>query len=45
MRPGQRVNGETEWVFQNDQVCLHVIRPTRGQTVIDTVLAEHQPLF
>ena len=20
-----------EWVFQNEQVCLHVIRPSRGQ--------------
>jgi len=27
---GARVNGKNqwEWVFQNDQVCLHVIRPT-----------------
>ncbi len=40
-----RVHGKTqwEWVFQNDQVCLHVIRPTRGKTVIDTVMAGHQP--
>jgi len=42
---GARVNGKNqwEWVFQNDQVCLHVIRPTRGKTVIDTVMAGHQP--
>ncbi|MGJ3247082.1 MAG: IS66 family transposase [Elainellaceae cyanobacterium] len=42
---GARVNGKTqwEWVFQNEQVCLHVIRPTRGKTVIDTVMAGHQP--
>jgi transposase len=42
---GARVNGKTqwEWVFQNDQVCLHVIRPTRGKTVIDSVMAGHQP--
>ncbi|MCL6436379.1 MAG: IS66 family transposase [Leptolyngbyaceae cyanobacterium HOT.MB2.61] len=42
---GARVNGKTqwEWVFQNDQVCLHVIRPTRGKTVIDRVMAGHQP--
>ncbi|HEY9815420.1 MAG TPA: IS66 family transposase, partial [Candidatus Obscuribacterales bacterium] len=42
---GARVNGKTqwEWVFQNDQVCLHVIRPTRSKTVIDNVMAGHQP--
>ena len=42
---GARVKGKTqwEWVFQNDQVCLHVIRPTRGKTVIETVMADHQP--
>jgi transposase len=42
---GARVNGKTqwEWVFQNDQVCLHVIRPTRGKAVIDSVMAGHQP--
>lgn len=42
---GARVQGKTqwEWVFQNDQVCLHVIRPTRGKTVIDTVMAGHHP--
>lgn len=40
-----RVNGQTqwEWVFQNEQVCVHVIRPSRGKRVIDEVLAEHQP--
>lgn len=40
-----RVNGQTqwEWVFQNDQVCLHVIRPTRGKVVIDEVMAAHRP--
>lgn len=42
---GARVNGQTqwEWVFQNEQVCVHVIRPTRGKTVIDTVMAGHRP--
>ena len=42
---GARVMGKTqwEWVFQNDQVCLHVIRPTRGKTVIDSVMDGHQP--
>ncbi|HEY9664896.1 MAG TPA: IS66 family transposase, partial [Allocoleopsis sp.] len=42
---GARVNGKNqwEWVFQNDQVCLHVIRPSRGKAVIDSVMCEHQP--
>jgi transposase len=42
---GARVNGKNqwEWVFQNDQVCLHVIRPSRGKAVIETVMAGHQP--
>jgi transposase len=42
---GARVQGKNqwEWVFQNDQVCLHVIRPSRGKTVIDSVMAGHQP--
>src|SRR5918911_1139575 len=33
---GARVNGRTqwEWVFQNAEVCVHVIRPSRGQGVI-----------
>lgn len=42
---GARVNGKNqwEWVFQNDQVCLHVIRPSRGKAVIDSVMCGHQP--
>ncbi len=30
-----RVNGRNqwEWVFQNDEVCIHVIRPSRGHGV------------
>jgi transposase len=42
---GARVKGHNqwEWVFQNDQLCLHVIRPSRGKTVIDSVMAGHQP--
>lgn len=42
---GARVNGKNqwEWVFQNDQVCLHVIRPSRGKAVIESVMAGHQP--
>jgi hypothetical protein len=32
-----RVNGKKqwEWVFQNAQVCFHVIRPSRGGDVIE----------
>jgi len=40
-----RVNGKNqwEWVFQNEQVCFHIIRPSRGGDVITEVMAEHQP--
>ena len=40
-----RVNGKNqwEWVFQNDQVCLHVIRPSRGGDVIREVMEDHRP--
>jgi len=40
-----RVNGvnQWEWTFQNDEVCLHVIRPSRGADVIQEVLAGHCP--
>ena len=40
-----RLKGKTvwEWVFQNAQVCLHVIRPSRGADVIDEVMGNHQP--
>jgi transposase len=42
---GARVNGKTqwEWVFQNDEVCLHVIRPSRGADVIAAVMNGHRP--
>lgn len=42
---GARVKGQNqwEWVFQNEQVCLHVIRPTRGKGVINEVMAAHRP--
>jgi transposase len=42
---GARVRGQNqwEWVFQNDQVCLHVIRPSRGHGVIEEVLGKHRP--
>jgi transposase len=40
-----RVNGQQqwEWVFQNAEVCIHVIRPSRGQGVIQEVLGAHRP--
>lgn len=40
-----RVNGKNqwEWVFQNDQLCFHVIRPSRGADVITEVMDNHQP--
>jgi transposase len=40
-----RVNGKNqwEWVFQNDQVCFHIIRPSRGGDVIEEVMGTHKP--
>ena len=40
-----RVNGKNqwEWVFQNEQVCFHIIRPSRGGDVITEVMANHRP--
>lgn len=40
-----RVEGKTqwEWVFQNEQVCLHVIRASRGSQVISEVFPGHRP--
>ncbi len=42
---GARVHGRTqwEWVFQNTEVCVHVIRPSRSQGVIQEVLGDHRP--
>jgi transposase len=42
---GARVNGRTqwEWVFQNAEVCVHVIRPSRGHGVIQEILSNHRP--
>lgn len=42
---GARVKGKNqwEWVFQNEDVCLHVIKPSRGAKVIAEVMGEHQP--
>ena len=40
-----RVNGnnEWEWVFQNSDVCFHIIRPSRGQKIIEEVMDGNQP--
>jgi len=40
-----RVNGRTHWnwVFQNEQVVIHVIRPSRGRAVVTEVLGGHRP--
>ncbi|MGH7186684.1 MAG: IS66 family transposase, partial [Pseudomonadota bacterium] len=40
-----RVAGKNqwEWVFQNDSVSLHVIRPSRGRAVPVEVLGGHRP--
>src|SRR4051812_2921426 len=40
-----RVGGRTHWnwVFRNDEVVIHVIRPTRGRAVVDEVLGGHRP--
>src|SRR3954447_26679813 len=40
-----RVNGRTHWnwVFQNDEVVIHVIRPSRGRAVVAEVLGGHRP--
>jgi transposase len=42
-----RVNGQQqwEWVFQNAELCIHVIRPSRGQGVIQEVLGAHRPMI
>ena len=42
---GARVNGRTqwEWVLQNTEVCVPVIRPSRGHGVIHEVLGDHRP--
>jgi transposase len=42
---GARVKGQNqwEWVFQNQDVCLHLIRPSRGAEVIQEVMENHRP--
>jgi transposase len=40
-----RINGRTHWnwVFQNDQVVIHVIRNSRAAGVVSEVMAGHRP--
>jgi transposase len=40
-----RVGGRTHWnwVFQNDQVVIHVVRDSRAASVVTEVMASHRP--
>ena len=40
-----RVKGQNqwEWVFQNEQLCFHVIRPSRGGNVMIEGMGEPRP--
>jgi transposase len=40
-----RIGGRTHWnwVFQNDQVAIHVVRHSRAASIITEVLAGHRP--
>jgi transposase len=40
-----RVDGRTcwNWVFRNDEVVIHIIRPSRGRAVVREVLDGHRP--
>jgi transposase len=42
---GARGNGRTPWawVFQHAEVCVPVIRPSRGHGVIRAILGDHRP--
>ena len=42
---GARVKGRNawEWVFQNDALCVHVIRNSRAKAVAEEVMAGHKP--
>ena len=42
---GARVKGcnAWEWVFQNEEVCVHVIRNSRAKAVAQEVMAGHRP--
>jgi transposase len=40
-----RIDGRTHWnwVFQNDQVVIHVVRDSRATSVVSAVMAGHRP--
>jgi len=40
-----RIDGRTywNWVFQNDQVVIHVVRDSRAASVVSEVMAGHRP--
>jgi transposase len=42
---GVRIDGQNgwNWVFQNDEVVIHVIRHSRGASVVAEVMAGHRP--
>jgi transposase len=42
-----RVDGRTHWnwVFQNDQVVIHVVRDSRAAGVVTEVMAGHRPII
>ncbi|WP_375462999.1 IS66 family transposase [uncultured Methylobacterium sp.] len=42
-----RIDGKTcwNWVFQNDQMVIHVIRKTRGAGVVTEVMDGHRPVI
>jgi transposase len=42
---GVRINGRNawNWVFQNDEVVIHVVRRSRGAGVVAEVMAGHRP--
>ena len=42
-----RIDGKTcwNWVFQNEQVVIHVIRKSRGATVVAEVMDGHRPVI
>ena len=40
-----RIDGRThwDWVFQNDQMVIHVVRDSRAASVVSEVMAGHRP--
>ena len=42
-----RIDGRThwDWVFQNDQVVIHVVRDSRAASVVTEVMAAHRPVI